>query len=102
MVHVLISAGAFALAYTVGAEIQLMQMSVHGPDDLEAATLRTDFTAQTGGTTWTDAAPLYCLQIVTGTGSSNQGSVDVSVDVGSGLVQEASGVYAQGATVLSK
>ncbi|CAK0855800.1 unnamed protein product [Prorocentrum cordatum] len=45
MVHVLISAATFALAYAVGAEMQLMQMSVHGPDGLEAATLRTDFTA---------------------------------------------------------
>ncbi|CAK0827785.1 unnamed protein product [Prorocentrum cordatum] len=44
MVHVLISAATFAFAYTVGADMQLMQMSVHGPDGLEAATLRTDFT----------------------------------------------------------
>ncbi|CAK0804995.1 unnamed protein product [Prorocentrum cordatum] len=45
MVHVLISAATFALAYAVGAEMQLMQMSLHGLDGLEAATLRTDFAA---------------------------------------------------------
>ncbi|CAK0843684.1 unnamed protein product [Prorocentrum cordatum] len=45
MVHVLISAATLAFVYTVDAEMQLMQMSVHGPDGLEAATLRTDSTA---------------------------------------------------------
>ncbi|CAK0888738.1 unnamed protein product [Prorocentrum cordatum] len=64
MVHGLIFAVASALAHTVGADVQLMQTSMHGPGGFEAAELRTeDSTASTPAPT---PAPTTSLSSATG------------------------------------
>jgi len=46
--------------------------------------------------------PKYCLRIVTDSGDYSDGGLEVSVNLGSGLVQEASGQHPEGSIVLQK